>query len=124
MASSKMVSRLSSRIQPLLLKLNNKKTSSSSISPNNTSSIFNSTFPSQASASSTRNCISRFPVELIFVTSGVEQLVNDGAVAQCDSIGTVTIKVVHRVSELGFNSSRHLIAFMMADLWRSREADS
>ncbi|KAM7488693.1 hypothetical protein LguiB_026177 [Lonicera macranthoides] len=65
MASSKMVSRLSSRIQPLLLKLNNKKTSSSSsISPNNTSSIFNSTFPSQASASSTRNCISRLPVEL------------------------------------------------------------
>ncbi|KAM7512845.1 hypothetical protein LguiB_011720 [Lonicera macranthoides] len=68
MASSKMVPRLSTRIQTLLLKLNNKKTSSSSssssISPNNTSSIFNSTFPSQASASSTRNCISRLPVEL------------------------------------------------------------
>ncbi|KAM7509530.1 hypothetical protein LguiA_019983 [Lonicera macranthoides] len=40
------------------------------------------------------------------VTSGVERLVNDDAVAQCDSIGPVTIELVHRVSELGFNSSR------------------
>ncbi|KAI5320486.1 Hypothetical predicted protein [Prunus dulcis] len=68
----------------------------------------------EPSLSDLRSCSTHFsPFQ---VTVGVGQRGLNDAITQRGGFGTVDIELVHRVSKLGFSSSRDFNAFMTASL--------
>ncbi|KAH1056710.1 hypothetical protein J1N35_034775 [Gossypium stocksii] len=107
MAGSTILSRLSSsRLKALPVKLKSSKPVLPSVSPLKSSS--QSQFSSAASSSS--SSVKR----ISGISSGAELLNLNDAIAQCGCFGSPQIISCYRNSELGFDSSRYLYAFITA----------
>ncbi|KAK5825118.1 hypothetical protein PVK06_019922 [Gossypium arboreum] len=108
MAGSTILSRLSSsRLKALPVKLKSSKPVLPTISPLKSSSQSQFSSASSSSSSSSVKRISGIP-------SGAELLNLNDAFAQCGCFGSPQIISCYRISELGFDSSRYLYAFITA----------